>query len=403
MHEREDAVEPHDLLVIGAGHGQVPAITTAQRMGLSVVAIDRDPAAPGMRKADLALVVDVADIQGAVRVARETAVRGVMTMQSDLPVPTVGAINDALGLTGVSSATARHCSNKILMRECFRSAGVPQPAFEAASSLAEAKTSCSVVGFPCVVKAPDSSGSRGVVKVDSPQELAAAFEEAMVFSRDGRVLVEEFIRGEEFGAQSFSLRGTTQVVHVHNDMVSDPPYMIPVGHAYPSTLGMTQVRAIESAVANAVDALGIGHGPANIDFMLASDGSLRIIEIGARVGATCLPELTSIHTGTDWVAAAVQAATGESPDVAATASVPVAAFILDAPRDGRLAGWDVPQVVREDPRVLEWEVTAQTGDVVSRLTQGTDRIGKVVATGSDVREAVEVADRFRRSVEFVIR
>ena len=372
------------LMVIGAGFGQLPAIRTAREMGLEVVALDRNPDAPGMAEADVALVVDVTDHEGAIQAAREHGVDGVMTMQSDLPVPTVGAVVDALGLPGVGLEVGARCSNKIEARQRFAEAGVPQPAFGVAEDPQTARTVAAEVGYPCVIKAPDSSGSRGVTKVDGEDEVPAAFDEARRWARDGRVLIEAFVEGLEIGAQGFSVEGRCVRVWVHDDMVSPPPYMIPTGHAYPTSLSPAVRGAAETACARAVDALGIPSGPTNIDLILDRNKVPMIIEIGARIGATCLPELTTYHTGTDWVAASIRSALGESPDITPTAARPVAAYILEAPADGILKGWSFPEKLRNIPGLIEWEVTAEIGEEVHCLRKGTDRIGKVMVTGLNV-------------------
>src|SRR5207244_10926611 len=59
------------------------------------------------------------------------------------------------------------------------------------------------VGFPCVLKPLALSGSRGVIRADTPAEAAAAFERirAMLLSPDVQVLREEalgFIQAEEY-------------------------------------------------------------------------------------------------------------------------------------------------------------------------------------------------------------
>ena len=136
------------FMVIGAGFGQLPAIRTARSMGLRVVALDRNPDALGMREADVPLVVDVTDHEGAIRAARTHGVAGVMTMQSDLPVPTVGAVVDALGLPGVGLAVGARCSNKIEARQRFAEAGVPQPPFGIAGDPETAARVAAEVGFP---------------------------------------------------------------------------------------------------------------------------------------------------------------------------------------------------------------------------------------------------------------
>ena len=50
------------LMIIGAGFGQLPAISKAKDMGLYTIAVDRDPNAIGMKYADIALPIDVIDI-----------------------------------------------------------------------------------------------------------------------------------------------------------------------------------------------------------------------------------------------------------------------------------------------------------------------------------------------------
>lgn len=388
------------LMVIGAGFGQIPAIRTARDMGLRVVALDRNPDALGMREADVALVVDVTDHDGAIRAAREHDVAGVMTMQSDLPVPTVGAVVDALGLPGVGLEVGARCSNKIEARQRFAEAGVPQPPFGIAEDAEAATRVAGEVGYPCVVKAPDSSGSRGVTRVDGPEEVPAAFEEARRWARDGRILIEGFVEGIEIGAQGFSVDGRCTRVWVHDDMVSPPPYMIPTGHAYPPSLSPAVLAAAQEACARAVDALGIPSGPTNIDLILSTDGVPMIIEIGARIGATCLPELTTYYTGMDWVAASIRAALGEAPELTPAAARPVAAYILEAPADGILRAWSFPDALREAPGLVEWEVTAAIGEEVNLLRKGTDRIGKVMATGATLEEAMARALMFRDAFEF---
>ena len=392
-----------DLLVVGAGRGQIPAIEAAQGLGLRVVVVDRDPSAPGMTLADQGLVVDVTDIDGVVRVARDFGVRGALTMQSDLPVEAVGAVNDALGLRGVTADVAYRCSNKVAMRQRFAAAGIPQPRFERVRSLSDAIDACNKIGYPCVVKAPDSSGSRGVARVESASDVSAAFREARDIARDQTLIVEEFIAGVEFGAQTFSLRGTCVAVHIHDDEVSDPPHMVPVFHAYPSEFPDGVVQHAESVIASAIEALGVSDGPANVDAILGVDGLVRIIEVGARIGATCLPELTAHHTGIDWVSQAVLAAMGEAVTIGSNAERPAAAYILASPNDGVLLDWSAPAALLADWRLLEWEVTAERGQHVSALKKGTDRIGKVVTTGVNRFDCVELARSARDGFAFVVR
>src|SRR5690554_3219154 len=159
------------LMVIGAGFGQLPAIKKAKEMGLTVIAIDRNPDAMGMKYADYAYSVDVVDVNEAIKIAKKHKIDGVMTMQTDLPIPTVGAVIDSLNLKGSGLEIAEKCSNKIKTRLAFKEASVPQPHFIVVKNYDEAVKAADRIGYPCIIKSADSSGSRGVRSEEHTSEL----------------------------------------------------------------------------------------------------------------------------------------------------------------------------------------------------------------------------------------
>ena len=392
-----------NFMIIGGGFGQIPAINAAKELGFQTVVVDRNKNAQGMKLADIALPIDLIDIDKVVTAAKEYNVSGVMTMQSDIGVPTVGEVVDALNLHGNGRDVSDRCSNKIFTRQSLSRKSVPQPNFEVVETVKEAKVSARNIGYPCIIKAPDSSGSRGVVKVKMEKEVDDAFFEAKQYTRGDQILVEEYISGLEIGAQGFSIDGNCVLALVHDDDLSEPPYMVPIAHAFPSSLEERQLAEAEDAVKACVDALGIHEGPSNIDLILDTDGKPRIIEVGARIGATCLPELVFYYTGIDWVRAAVQVAAGMRAELTAIRSQACAAYILQSPKDGIFDSYNVPDSFENNPDILEWEVTAKHGDKVNRLRKGTDRIGKVVTKGNSQKEALNLADRIRKEITISVK
>lgn len=383
------------FLVVGGGFGQVPAILSAKSLNLNVIAVDRDPNGEGMKLADIPLPIDVLDIKSIVEVAKKYSVIGALTMQSDIGIPAVGAVIDALKLKGSGIKVANRCSNKIDMRKVFKKSGIPQPLFKEVKNLEEAKDAAEQIGYPCVIKAPDSSASRGIVRVNSKKEVSKAFMEASSFSRSSSLLVEEFIEGLEFGAQAFSVDGKCNLVLIHNDQMTAPPYMIPLGHSFPSNLPKKALNKAEKAIKSCVEALGILDGPSNIDLIFDKNEHPKIIEVGARIGATCLPELVLHHTGIDFTKAAIEIACGKKPELNKKFSQPCSAFILESHSDGIMKSFKVLDKFKKNPNILEWEVTSKPGDKVSCLRKGTDRIGKIVVKGNSAEEADNLARDFR--------
>jgi biotin carboxylase len=395
-------IDQKTILVVGAGFGQLPLIMKARELGCRVICVDRDPNAPGMKIADDSFVVDVVDHEGIYLLAQQQKINGILTMQSDLPVPSVGYVNEKMGLIGVDYDTALVCSNKDLSRERFKCAGVSQPEYLIVDSSEEALNAVCEIGFPCVVKAADSSGSRGVTRVSNETEIDDAYKEARNYSRSGKVLVEQFISGIEIGAQTFSMGGKCEIVCLHNDSISSEPYMIPIGHSYPFIMdGVDKQRAIKE-ISKAVIALGIIDGPANVDLIVSDNGTPYMIEVGARIGATCLPELTSHYLGIDWVTMTIKLILGEIEQFDILGFNACAAYILESPNDGVLKEIIIPDWVNNHENLIEIEITAKLGEKVNKLRKGTDRIGKIFTCGKSVDEADEVALKIKQAIIFVV-
>ena len=386
------------ILIVGAGYGQIPAIITAKKYDLEVIVVDKNPNAPGMKLAHYAYPVDVIDKEGVFKIARTHRIDGIMTMQSDLPVPTVGYVNDMLHLKGVNHEVAHFCSNKIETRKRLKLKNCFQPAFEIARTTAEAEIAAHKIGLPCIIKAPDSSGSRGVVKVTTADEIPSAFQEALKYTRSAFILIEEYVSGLEFGAQTFSVNGKCCSVLIHNDIMSPPPYMIPVGHSFPFKYPEQTTVAI-AEIKRAIEALGIADGPANVDLIFdQKKDTIKVIEVGARIGATCLPELVYYHTGIDWVKETIKNAIGEKADLTPKYQKSVAAVIVESPKDGYYKGYRFMNESVHAENILEFEITAKPDEEVNVLRKGTDRIGKIVVSGKNVMEAENTALSFRNAV-----
>ena len=116
------------LLVLGAGLLQIPTIRCAKKMGLDVLVADMNPDAIGFKESGIKkFVVSTTDTAGILDVARRENIDGILTAASDVPMPTVAAVCEELGLHGVSRKCALQCTNKAEMREALEIAGVPIP------------------------------------------------------------------------------------------------------------------------------------------------------------------------------------------------------------------------------------------------------------------------------------
>src|SRR4029077_5550610 len=236
-------------------------IRRAQELGLRVVAVDRNGAAPGLQAADVGEVVDFQDVDGVIEVARRHGVDGALTVSADRAVPIVAAVAEALGLPGIGTEVAHAMTHKIAMRRKFAEEGVPQPQFAAARATRDAPAAAQTVGFPAVLKPADSGGQRGVFRLDSIEDLAPHLHTALSESPTEEAIIESYHEGIELNGLAIARGG-----HVTPLTLSDAPLPPGIGfgvgwiHVYPSRLFADPLIEAEQAAVSAVHALGLRDG-----------------------------------------------------------------------------------------------------------------------------------------------
>ncbi len=392
------------LLVLGAGPAQLGLLAAARARELHVIAVDREPSAPGFRYADRRAIVSTEDESGIERLAGAERVDGLIAPGIDWPVAIAARTAQRLALPHpISPETATLSTSKLRQRERFAEAGVPQPAYEVCSGAAEAAEAAGRIGFPCVIKAPDRQGQRGLTLVGSPEEVTDAVKIALDASRSATLLVEELVPGREVTVNAFSTGG-----HFHPLTVTDrltaplPAFGVALTHVWPSELEPAQIGGVIEAAAAAARAVGIENGPSYTQVLVGPDGP-RVGELAARLGGGHDAELCRVALGVDLNGAALSAALGE--EVPAAALAPVAKvggacvrFLVAPPGELReVAG--VEEAFAADG-IRGIRIYRRPGHRFGEFRRGADRAGAVLAVGDSRQEALDRAARAETIIRF---
>lgn len=378
------------LMIMGAGIYQVPLIKTAKRMGIHTIVVSIPGNYPGFALADEVCYENTVDYEAVLRVAKEKQVDGIVTAGTDVAVITIGKVCDALGLKGLSFAAAEIASNKLGMKEKYEEYGVRTARFRLVkldgSDLME-KTA--ELTFPLIFKAVDSSGSRGIRRVDDVSEFEATRQYVADSTHKDYFLVEEFIEGEEFGAQAFVQDGKVEFILPHGDFVFHGDTGVPVGHFAPYDLPEGVVCDCKEQLIKAVQAMGLDNCAINADFIL-KDGKTYVLELGGRSGATCLAELVSIYYGFDYYEKLIRVALGEKVSFASDQAVPNVSKLLMSDTDGVIVSQTDDNAPSEN--LVEVQFDYQPGDHVHAFHVGPHRIGHVITKGRTLDEAEQLLD-----------
>ena len=397
-------MEAKRLLVLGAGPAQVGLLAAAHRRGLFVIALDRDPSAPGFRYADRRAIISVEDEPAVERLAEAERIDGVIAPGIDWAVAVAARVAERLGLDHpISSETALLVTSKLRERERFARARIPQPLFEVCASAEEAVAAADRVGYPCVLKPTDRQGQRGLTYVDGPDVLPAAIEDAFEESRNGVLLVEELVDGPEVTINGFSRGGRFHPLTVTDRLLYAPPaFGVARAHVWRSSLDSKTLGAAVEAAASAATALEVNEGPTYTQVRVGPDGP-RVGELGARLGGGHDAELCRAALGIDLNALALAAALGE--EIPGRALVPVemvggacVRFLHAAP--GELRGVAGEEEARALDGVLDVRLYRRPGYVTRELRRASDRAGAVIAVGETREVALARAERAAEYIRF---
>ena len=394
------------LLVLGAGPAQLGLLAAARARELYVIAVDRDASAPGFRYADRRAIVSTEDEPGVERLASAERVDGLIAPGIDWPVAIAARVAERLALPHpLSPETGVLSTSKLRQRERFAEAAVPQPAFEVCAGAKEATQAAERIGFPCVVKAPDRQGQRGLTLVQSTDEIAEAVKAALAASRSATLLVEQHVPGREVTVNAFSSGGHFQPLTVTDRLTAPlPAFGVALTHAWPSELEPAEIGAAVEAASAAARAVGIEDGPSYTQVLVGPDGP-RVGELAARLGGGHDAELCRVALGVDLNGAALSAALGE--DVAATSLAPRARvggacvrFLVAPPGVLREVSGLEEAFALEGIRGIR--VYRRPGHRFGELRRGSDRAGAVLAVGDSREEALKRADRAEAMIRFEV-
>jgi biotin carboxylase len=395
------------VLFVGAGRHQRRAIEHAHARELRVVAVDRNPQAPGLRLATAAEVVDFTEVDSVIAVARTHAVDGVLTVSADRAVPVVAAVAEELGLPGIGVDTAHRMTHKLAMRDSLASAELPQPPFAPLRSEQDIEAAIAAVGFPAVLKPVDSGGQRAVFRIESKDALQRNLAEALEESPTHEALLEAFVDGIELNGIVVARGGETALLTL-SDRLRPPGIGFGVGwiHVYPPSIDGGQLAEAERIAVESVRALGLRDGIAFPQLIASPDGGVVVVEVAARIPGGQMADLVRHAVGVDLVEIALRQAIGEDvPDelVLPRFTQPLAIRFFTA-EPGPLPTGRVLDIGSLDPvlaaeGVVQAETYLEVGETIRPVRRDGDRRGYVIAVGDTPGDALRRAEHAASQLE----
>lgn len=302
------------IAIIGASYLQAPLIIKAKSMNLETHVFAWKCGDVGETIADYFYPISIIEKDEILKKCQKIGIDGICSIASDLAVITVNYVAAKMGLNGNSLETTFNSTNKLAMKHCFFKNKIPSAQFfllDANSSLKDLD-----LQFPAIIKPTDRSGSRGITKVKSLNDLEKAIVNAKTQSFEKKVLIEEFIDGQEYSVEFISFHGKHYFLALTKKFTTGDPHYIETGHIEPAKIDKKKSEKIKQLVCFILDSIGFENGASHTELKIDKSGNIFIIEIGGRMGGDLIGSaLVPISTGIDFVKAVIQVAFNEEPDL----------------------------------------------------------------------------------------
>ena len=388
-------------MLLGGIRYLLPVIAAAHEQGYYVITADYLPDNIAHRYSDKYVNVSIIDKEAVLAAARAENIDGIMSFGVDPGVVAASYVQEKMGLPSFGPfRSVEILQNKDRFRKFLSDNGFNVPRARGFSSVEEALEDLSWYEFPVIVKPTDSAGSKGCSRVDGPDALRPALEEAMRHSVSGHVIVEEFIEKEGCSSDTDSMSVDGKLAFVsfcaqRFDAEASNPYT-PAAYSWPSTFTEDQEAFLSREIQRLISLLDLKTAVYNIETRVGVNGKPYIMELTPRGGGNRLCEMLRYATGVDLITAVVRYCVGD-PLLESVDQKPYqghwAEIILHASRCGRFGRLEINPVPGME--IVERDLWVDPGDPVDSFDGANNAIGTLVLK-FDTSDSLEYAITHQR-------
>lgn len=381
-------------MVLGASFANRYSLLAISKLrDIDLIVLDGNPQSIGKDIGAHFGCVNITDSAAVMDAARKYNIDGIFSI-NDHGMRSAAYTAAALSLKGMSMATANAVLDKGIMREVWSAAGIAQPDFRVITAQEEIADFAERVGYPLVIKPVDcGGGGRGVFVIHSSADIQERFTDASRFlNRNNRLIVEQFIEGTETSVELVRFNEKTRLMAFSDKVKAPYSSRVATEISYLGQFTPETVERIQEISDRIMLSLGLREGIGHIEYIVTNDGSILVLEIGARAGGGHTFHPIASHVSglnyPEWIAN-FYLGKAESPKLKPYRGACYAFFHAEKP--GTLIEVTGLEDARSLPSIHCVECWKQPGDHVSALENSMERVGCVVALAETRIEAVEAA------------
>lgn len=394
------------ILLLGGSKQQIPAIKCAKQKGYYTILCDYLNDNPGQNYADKFYLESTTDKEAILKIAQKERIDGIVAYASDPAAPTAAYVAEKLGLPTNPYESVKILTNKDLFRDFLKKNDFCTPKAKGYSDILEAKRDVENNYFklPIILKPVDSSGSKGVIKLENLLNFEENVEKALKYSQVKRFILEEYVEkyGYQIAGDGFVIDGKLVFRcfgNDHFDSTGVNPY-VPISASFPYNMPKNIHEKIHNEIQKLLTLLNMKMGAYNFDIRIDKEENVYLMEIGPRNGGNFIPQVTKYITGVDMIDYTIKAAMGE--DCSGIKMEEPKGFYsyyaLHSPKVGILKEIKIPSNIEKE-NIIEKYMNYKIGEKVPAFIGANGALGIFLMKFSSIEEMLDMMDNSEKWIQ----
>lgn len=395
------------LMILGGSRYAIPVIEAAHELGVYVITCDYLPDNIAHKYSDEYCNVSIIDKEATLKAAKNLKIDGIMSFACDPGVVTAAYVAEEMGLPNVGPyESVCILQNKKRFREFLTRNGFNVPVAKGYTDINSALKDVDLFNWPVIVKPTDSAGSKGVKKVEIPEDLECSIEYALSYSHSHEFIIEDYLeqKGYSSDTDSFSIDGDLKVVTFNCqrfDANAENPYT-PSAYSWPSSMSDEHQEELKNEIQRLIHLLNMNTAVYNIETRESTNGKAYIMEVSPRGGGNCLSECIRYATGVDMITNMVKYSVGlpidkieQKPYKGCWAEI-----VLHSDTEGIFDSlWLSEDIIKN---VVEEDLWIKKGTMVGAFKAANEAIGTLVLNFDTQEQIDEVLSNQEKFVKVIL-
>jgi biotin carboxylase len=376
------------IAVTPAGPFQVPFIKHLITEGFYVITIDEDKNAPGHKYGNLAIVENLENFEKIIEIIEQGGLKpsGAISYCSDVGILLACLIRKHFGLPSESIETSENMVRKDLQRKAWGPRNNQTPEFVLISNNAFDLTIIGQVfkNDLLVIKPVDLAGSKGVEIVSAGSgQIQKHILKGLEMSKIGKVIVEEFMQGDEFTIDGFITKGQARTLLMTRKYKLIPGLPTVANVLEALDINSNVVARGQKFVQESLLALGYKDGPFHCELIMKDGEVVGMVEVAGRGGGSNLANrLIPIHSGINYFELSALYAVGDDTSWNRHLNQPCLMLFIPS-KEGTFRSFRIPEQYSQlavEGR-LSSEMYVREGEVTASPKNDGNRVGDVIIIG----------------------